>query len=210
MWLSRQIWVRSGSDLGQIEACSNHYAVNSSVDCVLIRVRSLMALFNPGTFVTIPRPLAIDLLASHIPRLRPRILRHLAIDLIYSLLVTSLGLHLRLPPSLSLPLQVSPSSSPRWYYWRIRLMLKGRALNGWEKNVVGDEASSLDDSWNSVDPAAPSVSTGILATTYRGFPSRAIGSHLQGSRGYWLPFIGVSRAEFSSSSPFYLYLLMFF
>ncbi len=75
-------------------------------------------------------------------------------------------------------------------------MLKGRALNGWEKNVVGDEASSLDDSWNSVDPAAPSVSTGILATTYRGFPSRAIGSHLQGSRGYWLPFIGVSRAEF--------------
>jgi len=34
-----------------------------------------------------------------------------------------------------------------------------------------------------------------LATTYRGFPSRAIGPHLQGSRGYWLLLIGVSPAE---------------
>ena len=43
---------------------------------------------------------------------------------------------------------------------------------------------------------------GILATTDRGFPSTAQ-SHLQGSRGYELSFMEVSRAEFSSSSPFY-------
>ncbi len=43
----------------------------------------------------------------------------------------------------------------------------------------------------------------ILATTDRSFPSRAIEPHLQDPRGYWLPFIGVSRAKFSSSSPFY-------
>jgi len=58
------------------------------------------------------------------------------------------------------------------------------------------EVSHLENPRNSIDPAAPSGFTVILATTDRGFPSRAQ-SHLQGSRGYWLLLIGVSRAELS-------------
>ncbi len=42
------------------------------------------------------------------------------------------------------------------------------------------EASPLDGSWNSIDPAAPSGSMGTLATIGKGFPSMAQ-SHLQDS-----------------------------
>jgi len=42
------------------------------------------------------------------------------------------------------------------------------------------EASPLDGSWNSIDPAAPSGSMGTLATIGRGFPSMAQ-PHLQDS-----------------------------
>jgi len=55
------------------------------------------------------------------------------------------------------------------------------------------EASPLDSSWNSIDPAAPSGFMGTLATIDRGFPSMAQ-PHLQDPWGYRLPFIGVSRA----------------
>jgi len=61
------------------------------------------------------------------------------------------------------------------------------------------EASHLESLLNSIDPAAPSGSMGILATTDSGFPSMAQ-PLLQGLRGYWSLLIEVPRAEFSSSS----------
>jgi len=62
------------------------------------------------------------------------------------------------------------------------------------------EASPLKNSWNSIDPAAPSGFMGTLATIGRGFPTRThgtIGQHLQGPWGHWLQLIGVSRAWLS-------------